>query len=518
MRIGKITAEKERIVLHTDEDGAVQVTETVATVGPKPSRILSVTDTKAVDGCIVLSRWGDGNDRIYSRFSVTCGGEKVAGVCYVTDIADDVPENTSEYPQPATIKTLGAPPMLAKKLQLQQSRWDINLCEMMSTVETEDTEPYEFNGKTYYILRSAVESIDRRMSTAPLCTMILLNSFKSFHATGEKALEEKVIHPGFDRDFPNAFLSAFNMQEEEGLNYYGAFVEFLAERYSRPDGKYGHAGGAIISNEINTQYIWGNAGEMTAEEYMREYTQAMRLAWICGRKHCSHFRVYISLDHFWTGVNPSAKAPLQAYPGRQMVELLRAYTAEEGDFDWGIAHHPYPEDLRYPDFWNDRWPEWNLDTPKITFKNIEVLDAFLSQKEYLYRGKLRRVLFSEQGFNSRNGPLQELTEKQAEAAYVLAYLKARKMKTVDMMTHHGCTDSPGEFGLNLGLFRYDPDAPERVGEPKPVFASFLAMDTPEEAAAVEKARAFIGAELFDFILNQTVDVDEPGHENVLGNA
>lgn len=89
----------------------------------------------------------------------------------------------------------------------------------------------------------------------------------------------------------------------------------------------------------------------------------------------------------------------------------------------------------------------------------------------------------------------------AAAAYVLAYMKARNMKTVDMMTHHSCVDNPHEFGLNLGIFRYDPSRSENVGEPKPIFESFSAMDTPDEPTVVKKARSFIGEELFDYLLH-----------------
>ena len=73
-----------------------------------------------------------------------------------------------------------------------------------------------------------------------------------------------------------------------------------------------------------------------------------------------------------------------------------------------------------------------------------------------------------------------------------------------MFTHHSCIDNPQEFGLNLGIFRYDPTKPENVGEPKPICESFLAMDTEKEADAVERARAFIGEELFDYLLHPPV--------------
>ena len=287
------------------------------------------------------------------------------------------------------------------------------------------------------------------------------------------------------------------------------------ERYTRPDKKYGCAVGAIISNEVNSQYVWGNAGEMTVEDYVHEYAQAMRLAWICGRKHCSHFRVYISLDQFWCASN-FGPMPLRYYCGRTMVELLNAYATAEGNFDWGIAYHPYPEDLRSPDFWNDRAPDFTFSTPKITFKNMEVLEAFLAQPAFLYHGKARRIVFSEQGFNSQKGALQGLTEKMAAAGYVLAYMKARNMKTVDMLTHHACVDNPHEFGLNLGIFRHDPSG--GIGEPKPIFESFMAMDTENEPAVVEKARAFIGEELFDYLLDPPVVCGErdTSEDNLFG--
>ena len=174
---------------------------------------------------------------------------------------------------------------------------------------------------------------------------------------------------------------------------------------------------------------------MPVDQYVREYTQALRLAWLCGRRHCSHFRIYISLDQFWCGANFNPAQTLRYYSGRTVLELLNSNACGEGNFGWGVAYHPYPEDLKWADFWHDRAPDFTFSTPKITFKNMEVLEAFLSQADYLYRGQARRIVFSEQGFNSQDGPLRKLTEQMAAAGYVLAYLKARNMNTVDMFTH-----------------------------------------------------------------------------------
>ncbi len=515
MKILRIEAGREVVRIVTDFDGAAVVRECVATIGTKPGRTLSTVETAAVDGVITLPRFENVNDRLFSHYTVFVDGQPVEGICYVTDIDEDVPEYVTPYPQPAIIKTLQGTKEVMDALQIPQSRYDVNLPTLMCTRPAEGTIPYVHNGKTYYFIEKAIQHLDDVVSAVPMLTMILLNSPFRFGSTREKALLDAVIHPGFDWDYPDAYISAFDMQTEDGQGYYGAFVEFLAERYSRPDHKYGHVAGFIISNEVCSQYVWGNAGEMPVEQYVREYTQAMRYAWLCGRKHCSHVRVYMSLDQFWSGTNFNTAQPLRYYSGRKVLDLCNEYAAVEGNFDWGLAYHPYPEDLRCPDFWNDRAPNFTFDTPKVTFKNIEVLEAYLAQPAYLYKGQARRIIFSEQGFNSQNGVMQEVTEKQAAAAYVLAYMKSRNMKTVDMMTHHAFIDNPDEFGLNLGIFRYDPNAPHHMGEAKPIFESVKAMDTPDEAAAVEKARAFIGADLFDLLLNPPVQKAEEA--TTLGN-
>ena len=496
MKITGIRAEKDRIVFLTDGDGDILVKEYTPVMGRR--REIGSFPLKAEGGEAAIARMDGGRDRIFSRFEPADGE---AGVMYVTDIAGDAQRSFRPYPQPDVKRMLGVPGEYVKKYNIRQGLININLPALMTLSPQEGDIGFDFNGRRYYARRSAAEQIDEHMTAYPMTTMILLNSPRLFGSTGEKALLDICIHPRYDWNCSNAYISAFNMETEEGQEMYMAFVSFLCDRYTRPDGKYGLAVGAIVSNEVNSQYVWGNAGEMPVEEYTAEYAQALRLTWLCGQRYASFFRVYISLDQFWCGTNFDPSQKTRYYCGRRMLELLAKYGCEDGDFPWDVAYHPYPEDLRWPDFWHDRAPDFTFSTPKITFKNMEVLEAFLSQEAFLYKGAPRRIIFSEQGFNSQNGPMQALTERMAAAGYVLAYLKARKMKTVDMFTHHATVDNPHEFGLNLGMFRYDPKAPHHIGEPKPIFESFAAMETEKESETIENARNFIGPELFDFLLN-----------------
>ena len=505
MKVTCIEATRTEIVLRAEAEGALMLRESVPTVGRKTGRTLSDLCVTVGDGAVRVPRFDGARDRITSRFTLFQDGAPLKGVKFVTDIADDVPEDGTPYPRPERIKMLGLPAGMARELGIGQGLMNVNLPALMAAAPCEGAIEFVYNGRSYWFRGDEVAKIDAYCESVPMMTMILLNSPRLFGSHGEKALLDSCIHPDYDWACDNAYISAFDMQTEEGQGYYAAFVSFLAHRYAGADRSHGHLAGVIVSNEVNSQYVWGNAGEKSVEDYVAEYAQALRIAWLCGRSVCAHFRAYISLDQFWCGVNFDPSQTGRFYQGRTMLELLLERCHSEGDFPWNVAFHPYPEDLRWPDFWHDRMPDFTFSTPKITFKNMEVLEAWLSQDKCLYRGEPRRIIFSEQGFNSQSGPLQSLTERMAAAAYVLAYMKARNMKTVDLFTHHATIDNPHEFGLNLGMFRYDPDAPNHMGEPKPIYQSFLAMDGPDEAEAVAKARAVIGDELFDYLLDPPLE-------------
>jgi hypothetical protein len=200
--------------------------------------------------------------------------------------------------------------------------------------------------------------------------------------------------------------------------------------------------------------------------------------------------VFLSLDHCW-GEAFDHKRPGGSYRGRDIVDLVNRYGKELGDFGWGIAYHPYPEDLRYPDFYNDRIPEFYFDTKLITFKNMEVLHAYLGQPEFLYRGERRPIVLSEQGFNSRETAFSEM---QGAAAYVLAYEKMKKLPGILWMTHHAYMDNLKEFGLHLGIRERNADG--TPGRKRPIYEAMRDMGTQREQERVAWAREFIGEALY----------------------
>ncbi len=70
------------------------------------------------------------------------------------------------------------------------------------------------------------------------------------------------------------------------------------------------------------------------------------------------------------------------------------YSEVEGDFWWGVAYHPYPENLTKSDFWkNDTQSTYNPNTKFVTFKNLEVINDWILADENRYNGSVKRNLF-----------------------------------------------------------------------------------------------------------------------------
>src|SRR5206468_11682944 len=118
-------------------------------------------------------------------------------------------------------------------------------------------------------------------------------------------------------------------------------------------------------------------------------------------------RVYMSLEHHWN-IRYGAGGDRQAFPGRAFVDYFARRAKEGGDFDWHVAFHPSPENLFEPRFWKDKTATNSFDTPRITFKNLQVLPAYLRQAALLFDGQPRRIILSEQGFHTPKGTNGEL--------------------------------------------------------------------------------------------------------------
>jgi hypothetical protein len=223
------------------------------------------------------------------------------------------------------------------------------------------------------------------------------------------------------------------------------------------------------------------------EQFAEDYLRTVRLANAAIRKQSSWARVYISLEHHWN-IHYPALNDRESFAARPFLEYFARRAKEGGDFDWHLAFHPYPENLFEPRFWNDKSATTNANTPRITFKNLEMLTAFMNQKEMRYDGKPRSIILSEQGFHTPEGPDGE---KIQAAAFCYAYKKVEGLKGIDAFILHRHIDNANEGGLMLGLRGMK----AKNGEPhskKFIYDCFRDADTSRWKESFEFALPIVG--------------------------
>ena len=548
MNITKIIAAPDSITICLDEpfSGNLQVIASVPlTCGDPgadftPGRKIFNRILPATDGKVSFGRFENGYDMLICRFHTSaytdgnCGCTAVAstfcatpvgGVSFVTDFSADFSRYDYDYPTPARpIGTwITATPEDIDYLRFGYMMNELDQAWLMTIHPEEDDIPHVWNGKTYYFSREIVEETDRGMAVAANkklpCLIRFINRFHYRLRDGDPELFSIISHPGYEHDFKGVEMSAVNLRTEEGLNFYCACLDFLFQRYCDPENEKGWSVMMDVGNEVNSQRIWHNAGPMSCEGFMEEYTVALRLAWLLSHQYYAHHRINISLEQNFT--SPHLEEHDRYYSARECLIHLVKCCHRDGNFDWGVAAHPYPENLSYPDFYNDRSAAFSFNAKKITLKNMEAWPAFLGRPEFLYRGQLRHIIFDEQGFNTRDDA--PYTEEQGAYAFVLAYLKMRKQPNIDLMLIHRYVDIPfnEEYGLNLGLRRslgYADDLHLFAipGPHKMICDAIRAMDSPREEAWVRAARNYIGPALFDAVLNPP-HIDEGDLKELITN-
>src|SRR5436190_769284 len=114
----------------------------------------------------------------------------------------------------------------------------------------------------------------------------------------------------------------------------------------------------------------------------------------------------------------------QCIAGRTFLDAFSELVRQNGDFDWHVAYHPYPEPLTECRFWLDTTHSLHRsNAPIVSFRNLDVLTSYLKQEELRWDGQPRRVILSEQGFHCSDRP--EAEGEQA-AAFALAYKAVAK--------------------------------------------------------------------------------------------
>ncbi len=388
--------------------------------------------------------------------------------------------NTDPFPKPPDIKGLQVQMNEdAIALGIHHAGINVNLTQLLDLSKKPGNPVAKAGGREFSLQEGYLQSLDRQvkpLSDKGMLVYLILIAYPSKNA----ALDAVVIHPAARKDYQYS-VGAFNAATDEGRAYLEAVTGFLAARWSGASPEHGRVWGWIVGNEVNSHWMWYNLGRMELPEAVTEYEKAFRVVHTAVRRESENARLYTSFDHHW-GISMGGISPQESTPGRNFLDAFAAKVKEHGDFDWHVAWHPYPEDLGNPRAWADKSVTFDDNTPKVTFKNLEVLCRHLERPEMRWKGQSRRVILSEQGFHTLAKPDGETLQA---AAYAYAWEKCRRLPVVDAFIYHRHVDHSQEGGLRLGLWTNKPKSIADPDRKKSIYELFQKAGTPawDEAAA-----------------------------------
>jgi len=358
-----------------------------------------------------------------------------------------------------------------------------------------DAYVHEYGGRPYYFDKAKIDELDQTFRAAAARNIIVsaIILVQKASECADPSVGRLLQHENYTDD---AFFTMPRLDQAESLNCYAAALDFLASRYCQPGSPYGRIHHWIMHNEVDAGSTWTNMGKgRPLFVFLDNYYKSMRICYNIARSYDERAEVLGSFTHSWVDAAPGGD-----YATLDMINGLLRYSEAEGDFQWGLAYHPYPEDLNEPKTWNDGQATFSARSPLVTFKNLEVLDDWIKKPENRYLGTNKRTLWlSENGTNSRTYEEKDLQEQAAGLAY--AWKKLKHLDGIDAIQWHNWIDNRGEFGLRIGLRRF-PDDEEDPGGRKPVWYVYQAAETEREDEVFDPYKAIIGINNWSEIMKE----------------
>ena len=244
---------------------------------------------------------------------------------------------------------------------------------------------HEYGGKTYYFDEDyIVNNLDRvlleaRRRDMAVAAILLVQPASS-------AVDNSLGRLLTDPSCNGGTLIMPNMTSPESVNCFAAVTDFLAQRYCRQNDMYGRVDKWIVLNEVDAASTWANAGIRPMHVLTDYYIKVLRLVYSIVRQYDSNTEVLASFTHSWTALSGD-------YPVRDMLGIINGMGKAEGDYRWGLAYHTYPWDLLNPRCWECPNSTFSMDTPCVSFRNLEVIDKWIFMPENMYLGSRKRSLW-----------------------------------------------------------------------------------------------------------------------------
>ena len=327
--------------------------------------------------------------------------------------------------------------------------------------KAEGGEAFKYNGKTYYFkasntaLDSSISYVNQDGGSVTLQVMLRY----------DKKCRKLVKKTALGDISKNYY--AFNVEDPTARSQVEAAFFWLTKHYSQ---KNLHVDNWILGNEVNAfkePIGWYWAGNVSNEEFVKNYAQTFRILYYAAKSNSKNCRVFTCVDHTFNnrGYEWGVKNFLPAFAGE-----LKAMNPK---IKWNLAYHAYSAVLTNADFWNDNKSDIystseSYTTDFVSPLNIEVLIRFIRENF----GKDVHIILSEQGFSYTPGTVPELSaghssgEAVQAAAVTYLFYKAMFNNDIDAVIYHIVDERQPGMNFNFQV---------------PTYNAYKYMDTPSYA-------------------------------------
>ena len=430
---------------------------------------------------INLPRFNQGRDRLHSGWRIqNSTGAWVSPRSYATEIALQSDDVASNRPIPGNQKGLTSvgergPMEELPELGISSMSFNLVLTRFLANGPGPNRVRIDTPGNPVYFDPAAFASYDRtiefgRKHDIVVTAIVLIPSPRR---------GSRQVSPLVHLENDGGVYAMPDLTTARGTKIYAYVLDRIAERYRNHERSPGGITNWIAHNEVDFHTVWTNMGDQPRPIVTETYYRSMRMIQNAAKQQNPYARVFVSLTHHWVvDDDGSVQHSWRQLAPREMLQDLQRYSKLEGDFQWGVAYHPYPQSLFAKVAWNDKKVTDDFDTPLITIQNLEVLGRFLSEPGMrTSTGQVRPVLLSEQGFHTDSYDADAQDRQAASLWYAMQ--KVKRMPMVESFQYHRWIDHPSEGGLMLGL-RTLPTPDQKYGTKKKAWYVYQAIGTDQE--------------------------------------
>lgn len=214
--------------------------------------------------------------------------------------------------------------------------------------------------------------------------------------------------------------------------------------------------------------------------YASSFEKSFRIFYNAIKSNNANAKVYYSVDHEW---NSNMGKNEKFFNAREVVYAFNDAARLHGNYDWGLAIHPYPNPLTKVRFWDDDIDK-SADAAIITPMNLSVVTDMLAEDEMLDTSEnVRNIAITEFGITSTHG------EKLQAAAFAYCYYIIENNEYIDSFLLNRQIDSLEEIrtGMALGLYKTN-RTPKLIAE---VYAN---VDLPSGLDYIDEMLEILGAD------------------------